>query len=145
MTDQSLVKLPTWFWIVAVAALLWNLLGVMAFVGQVTLTPEALAEMEPGERALYENVPIWATIAFALAVFGGALGCVLLLLRKRLASTVFLISLIGIVVQMGYNFFLSGSLAVYGPGALAMPVMILVIGAGLLLFSKHAAKVGWIS
>ena len=145
MSDQTLIKLPTWFWIVAVAALLWNLLGVMAFVGQVTLTPEALAKMEPGERALYENVPIWATIAFALAVFGGALGCVLLLLRKGLASTVFLISLIGIVVQMGYNFLLSGSLAVYGPGALAMPVMILIIGAGLLLFSKHAAKVGWIS
>ncbi|MEL7491192.1 MAG: hypothetical protein AAGJ73_10770 [Pseudomonadota bacterium] len=145
MSDQTLIKLPTWFWIVAVAALLWNLLGVMAFVGQVTLTPEALAKMEPGERALYENVPVWATIAFALAVFGGALGCVLLLLRKGLASTVFLISLIGIVVQMGYNFLLSGSLAVYGPGALAMPVMILIIGAGLLLFSKHAAKVGWIS
>ena len=142
--SQSSTKPPVWFYIVAALALLWNLMGVMVFIAQVTTSPDALAAMPENERTLYENFPLWALIAFAAAVFGGAAGCILLLLRKSLATTIFMVSLAGIVVQMIYNLFVSGAMDVYGPGAIAMPIMILIIGVVLIWFSKFATKSGWI-
>jgi hypothetical protein len=64
------------------------------------------------ERALYESVPAWATGAFAVAVWGGALGCLLLLLKKKLATPVLILSFIGIVVQMIHSFFIANSIEV---------------------------------
>ena len=65
-------EIPRWFSVVAWVALVWNLLGVMAFAAQMMMTPEMLAALPEAERNLYENVPMWATIAFACAVLSSA-------------------------------------------------------------------------
>ena len=78
-------KPPLWFWILSALLLVWNLLGVMAYVQEATMTAEALQAMPAAERALLQSRPAWATAAFAFAVFGGASGCLLLLLRTRIA------------------------------------------------------------
>ncbi|MFP6836693.1 MAG: hypothetical protein VB948_11395 [Pseudomonadales bacterium] len=49
-----------------------------------------------------------------MAVFGGALGCILLLLRKPVALYVFIASLIGALVTMIHGLGMTGSNA--GPG-----------------------------
>jgi hypothetical protein len=77
-------KPPVWFTIVAVLALIWNAFGVMAYIMQVTMTPEALATLPVAEQALYTNLPAWYTGAFAIAVFGGALASLALVLKKEL-------------------------------------------------------------
>jgi len=138
-------KVPMWFWIVAVLALLWNALGVMAYLMQVMMTPETLALMPDAERALYENVPPWVTGAFAIAVFGGTLGSLALLLKKAIAYVLLLLSFIAILAQMTYNVFMSKALEVYGPGGLAMPIMTLGIGLSLIFIAKSAKTRGWIS
>ncbi|MFS4468339.1 hypothetical protein [Maribacter sp. 2210JD10-5] len=142
---NSTVKPPVWFWIVSVLALLWNLAGVMAYLGQAYLSIEDLEKMSQAERLLYESQPAWVTGAFALAVWGGALGCILLLFRKKWATPIFIISLVGILGQMSYNFFMSNSFEVYGPGAMIMPIMVLLVGIGLVLFSKKAVAKNWIN
>ena len=143
--SSTATKLPIWFWIIAGVALVWNGLGVMAFVMQITMSPEALAAMPEAERALYETFPTWALIAFAAAVFGGAIGSLLLLLRNGLAHPVFIVSLAGIVIQMIYNFFIAETMDVYGPGSTIMPIMVLVIGGFLVWFSKSSKQKGWLS
>lgn len=145
MSDDISLKPPTWFWIVAALALVWNLLGVFAYLGQVFATPEMLDAMTADQRALMENTPAWATGAFAIAVWGGALGCILLLLRKELSKIVFVISLIGILVQMYYNVFMSNSMEVYGPGGLVMPIIVLLVGVGLIWMADMAEKKEWIN
>jgi hypothetical protein len=137
-------KPATWFWVVSVIALLWNLMGVMAYVMHVTMTPEALNALPAQERALYTDVPLWATAAFAVAVWGSTLGCILLLIRRKLATPVFVISFIAILLQMIHSVFISNSIAVYGPGGLVMPIMVLVIGLYLIVFSRQAASKGWL-
>ena len=94
MTDISTNKPPIWFWVIAVVALVWNLMGVMAYIGQAYMTEAELNALPEVEQALYANYPAWATAAFAIAVFGGAIASIALLLRKKLAKTLFLISLI---------------------------------------------------
>ncbi|MEO7990129.1 MAG: hypothetical protein ABI663_11340 [Chryseolinea sp.] len=136
-------KPKTWFWIVSAVALIWNLMGVMAYISQVTMSPEALQALPENQRALYESAPSWATGAFAIAVWGGTLGCILLLLRRKLATPVLILSLAGILVQMYHSFFISNSLEVFGPGGLVMPIMIIVIGIWLIWLSRKATTNGW--
>lgn len=140
----SVNKPATWFWIVSAIALVWNLMGVMAYIAQVTISAETLQALPDNERALYESAPTWATAAFAIAVWGGVLGSILLLIRKKWATAVLIVSFIGIVVQMIHSFFIANSFEVYGPGGLVMPVMILIFGAGLIWFSRKAEANGWL-
>ncbi len=135
---------PRWFYAVSALALLWNLMGVGAYIAQVTMSPETLAALPAAERALYETTPAWAVGAFAVAVFGGALGSLLLLLKRRLARPVLIASLAGIAVQMVHSFLIARTMAVYGSGSAVMPVMVLVIGVALVFFAAHAARRGWI-
>lgn len=143
MSEKTAV--PVWFWVVAIVALIWNLLGAMAYIDQMSMTPEVLAALPDEQRVLYETVPAWATGAFAIAVFGGVLGCLLLLLKKKLAITLFIISLLGVLVQMFHSFFMTNSFEVFGPGGLIMPIMVFVIGFLLIWFSKMAKTKDWIS
>jgi len=143
MTDSN--KPTTLFWIIGVAALVWNALGVMQYLGLAYMTDEVRAALPEAERALYENIPTWVTAAFAIAVFGGLIGSAFLLMRKKLARPMFLISLIAIVVQMSYNLFMSKAAEVYGPGSIVMPIMVILIGVFLLMYSKKTIAKGWLS
>ncbi|MGB5668206.1 MAG: hypothetical protein WBM53_15325 [Maribacter sp.] len=146
MTNNGKVKPPVWFWVVSVVALLWNLMGAMAYIGQAYMTDEVKAALPADQQALLENIPAWATAAFAIAVWGGVLGCIALLLRKKWARPVLVISLLGILVQMSYSFFMSNALEVYGTAqGMVMPLLIIVIGVVLVLFAKSSQNKGWIS
>jgi hypothetical protein len=145
MSEETSNKKPVWFWIVGWGALLWNLMGVFAYIMQVTMSPEMMATMPEAQREILENTPAWATGAFALAVFGGAFGSLLLLLKKKWAFELFVISLIGVTVQMYHSLFLSNSIEVYGPGGAVMPIMVVLFGIGLIWMAKHSISKGWIS
>jgi hypothetical protein len=135
---------PRWFWIVAAAAILWNLLGVVAYIMDVTISEEALAALPDDQRALYEGEPAWATGAYAVAVFGGLLGSILLALRRRLAAPVLVVSLAAVLVQIFEAFALSDTLTVIGPSSVVLPAAIIAIGVGLAWFSFRARNLGWL-
>jgi hypothetical protein len=137
-------KTPLWFWIISSVLLLWNLVGVMAYIAQVSMSPEAMAALPAPERALYESTPAWANAAFAVAVWAGTLGCALLLLKRASAFYVLLTSLLGVLVQMSHSFFMSQSFDVYGPGAAIMPVIIILIAGFLVWFSLWAKERAWL-
>lgn len=134
-----------WFWIVSGLLLAWNLLGVMAYVQESTMSAEALGAMPDAQRALLQSRPAWATAAFAVAVFGGAAGCLMLLLRSRLAVPVLALSCVGVVAQMTHAFLIADSYAVYGPGGTIMPAMVLAISIFLVWYARRAHKRGWLA
>ena len=137
-------KPATWFWVVSAIALVWNLLGVMAYLTQVTMSSEALQALPEKERLLIQSVPAWSISAFAIAVWGSTLGSILLLLRKKLATVVFIFAFAGIVVQMYYNLFISKAFEVYGFGGIAMPILVFTIGIFLIWFSRKSTTHGWL-
>lgn len=143
MTNGS-VKPPTWFWVVAVIALIWNLMGVGAYLGEAFATEEMLAAMPDEQREVLASRPAWATAAFALAVWGGFFGSLLLVLRRKLAQTILIVSLLGVLVQMIYNLFIAGSTITYGPGQIVMALMIPLVSIGLVLMAKKGIAVGWL-
>ncbi len=138
------VKPPLWFWVVSTAMLLWNGAGAMAYVADATITADALNALPEAERALRLSRSAWATAAFAVAVFGGAVGCLLLLVRSRWASPVLVLSLLGVVVQMTHAFLIANGYEVYGPPGLIMPALVLTFSLFLVGFARRARARGWL-
>jgi Co/Zn/Cd efflux system component len=137
-------KPTTWFWIISIVSLIWNLIGVMAFYMQLSMAPEAIHAMPLAEQELYTSMPSWTMYAFALAVLGDTLGSVLLLLRKRLATPVFAIAFVFTLAQMVYTIFISNLLAVRGAAGVVFPVIILLVGVMLIWFANRSADKGWL-
>lgn len=144
MSEIQQTKPGTLFWSIAIIALLWNLSGLFAFFGDVLMTEEALAALTDAQRELYESTPVWLKFFYGIAVFGGTLGCVLLLMKKALSIQVFIISLIAIIVQMSYSFFMTNATEVYGMVSIIMPIIVIGIGIFLVWFASYAKKQHWI-
>ncbi|SHI88797.1 hypothetical protein [Pseudozobellia thermophila] len=136
----NLKKPPAWFWVVSIVALLWNIIGVMAYLADAFMSAEALAALSQEQQNLYESRPAWVTAAFAFAVWGGLLGSLALLLRKDWALPLFIVSLVGVLAQNVYQFFLSNTFEVLGREAMAFPLLIITTGILLIIFAKWAKK-----
>ncbi len=145
MSELLNKEAPKWFMVVSVILLIWNLVGVMKYISLVTMTPEALALLSEAERQLHETTPAWATAAFAVAVNFGALGCLLLVLKRNLAGLFLQLSLAGVLVQMYHSFFMNKSYEVLGPVGLILPVMVLIIAIYLVLLANRAKTHRWTS
>ena len=133
------------FWVISGLALVWNLIGVINYLGQVLITDEILKSLPKEQQLMYQDVPSWVTAAFAVAVFSGTVGAIFLLLKKRVSSIFFILSFVGIIIQMTYGLLISKNTNSYGPLGLVMPLMIIAIGGYLIWYSKKAAKHRWIS
>ncbi|MDX1516714.1 MAG: hypothetical protein R3288_07735 [Woeseiaceae bacterium] len=142
MNESSTARPTTGFWVISGIALVWNLLGVAAYLMHVSLGPDDFAAMSEAEAALYTDAPSWVTGAYAIAVFGGALGCVGLLLRKAWALPVFVVSMVGILAQMGYSLLVQNTIEVMGASIVIMPLVIIAIGAYLIWFSQRSRSTG---
>lgn len=142
--ETSTNKAPKWFMAVAIIALIWNLLGVLAYLGQAMASPEQMAQMPEEQRLLIENRPAWATAAFAIGVWGGLVGCILLVLKNKFAKPLLIASLLGVLVQMTYNLLIAETTMDYGPGAIVMTLMIPLISVYLIYVANRGQKEGWI-
>ena len=136
---------PKWYLPVTISALLWNLLGCAAYLSDVMLTADDLAQMSAAERALYETRPAWAVAATAIAVWGGAAGCVGLVWRKRGAMPLLVASLAGVGVQDVGLFVLSAPAMQVAPTAVVLQGLVLLIAIGLVLLARKASARRWIA
>jgi len=134
MENQS-KKATTSFKIIAIVALIWNLLGVFAYLGQVYMTEETIALLPQEQQNFFAHAPAWYTGAFAIAVFAGALGCLALLLRKSVAKILLLLSLIGVLVQSAYSFFIQTDMPISAAKA-GGPIVIILVSIFLVWYSR---------
>src|SRR3546814_18207171 len=81
--ESKAMKVPASVWIVGALALLWNLVGVAAFVMQVAMPAEALGAMPAEQRAIYAATPAWLYVFYGLATFGGVAGSIGLRSEER--------------------------------------------------------------
>ena len=141
MTDQPSAGIHWSFWVIVIVALIWNGLGVANYLSQ--MNPDSLASLPEPYRAVIESRPAWATGGFAVAVFGGVVGCLLLLFKKAAAFYAFVLSLIGVVVQAIPIVTSLGELS--DPTQIVVTTtMTLAVAAFLIWYSKLAEKKGWV-
>jgi hypothetical protein len=131
MADAT-VKAPWHIWLTGIIAVLFNAIGVFDFVMTMAQGAEyqASAGMTPDQIAHYQTMPGWMTIVWAIGVFTAFLASILLLLRRKLALPVFVLSLAAFLVSLLYTYVLTNGGALMGR---QMAIMSAVI-AGLLVF-----------
>lgn len=143
---NATTKPNTAFWIIAVLALLWNLIGVFFWVSEYFLmTEEIKAALPPEQIELMNNAPAWNIYVYGIAVFGAVLASVMLLMRKKLALPLFGISLIAILIVQGYWIFAMDTVGKMGPQALIMPLIVIAIAIFEYFYSKGAVRNGWLA
>jgi len=107
------------------------------------MDPDNLAAMPDMYRVLIESRPIWATGAFAVAVIGGAIGCVLLMAKNSGAYKVFVVSLLGAIVTLIHALGLGGITA--NPMEFVVGNLIqLGVTVFLIWYAKWTLGKGWI-
>lgn len=138
-------KPTTSFWIIAVAFLFWNLVGLILYYMQMTTSPEVMAESySPEQVDFITSTPVWATSAYAIAVTAGVLGAAMLLLRRTVAVPLFIVSFVAVLVQDLDAFVLRGALQQFGGGALVLPSIVIVVCVVEIWYSRSAKGRGWL-
>jgi hypothetical protein len=145
MTDESApaeaTTTPAWYWLVAAACLLFEGAGAYLFANSLTLDP---ATLPLDQRAVFEATPQWMTIAWAIAIGSGLLGAIGLLLRRRFAEPLLLISLIAVAVQFSGIFLVKQLRELTPEDHLMVPIVILLFAYGFWQSSKLARRSGWL-
>jgi hypothetical protein len=133
-------KAPWHLWVVGALALLWNCGGAFDYLMTQTRNASYMSAFTPEQLAYFYGFPKWVVATWAVSVWGGVAGALLLLLRRRLAVPVFAASLAAMLPTFFHNYVLTDGLAVMGGVAgLAFTVVIVVAGVALLFYARALA------
>jgi hypothetical protein len=143
MQQAVSARAPAHIWIVGILALLWNGYASYDYLMTNMKNPAYLAQFPADQLAYWETLPSWLTAFWALGVWGGLAGALLLLARSRYAVHAFAVSLLGIVVSFGYQMFATKMPASMTEGAMAIiPWVVFGIGVFLLWYAMRQRKGG---
>jgi hypothetical protein len=145
MTGEARRAAPRWLTVIGILSLLWNLMGLWSFVTNWQMAKTGYAGLPDVQRALWNSMPTWTWLAFAVAVGFGTLGAILLILRKRSAAPLFLISFIAILVQFSFPIFMTDAYSKMGAELITFPIILAVVGLGEWLLARRWAARDWLS
>ena len=139
-----MTKAPTWYYAVAGVLTLWALIGCYAYLGQVTLSAADLARLPLAQQDMMKGLPVWITAVYAIAVWSALAGAICLLLRMKFARTAYIVSLVAIIVQFGWILTALPIIQTMGfAEAAGFPIVIAIVGAFAVWFSRMAMSRGW--
>ena len=140
-TEQARRGIPGWFYAVALLAVLFEAFGCWMYITQVSADR---ASMPLDQRAMWDATPTWMTAAYAVAVWSGLAGALLLILRRKLAVPVLLLSLLAVIVQFS-GLFLTRQLRETVPDtALVAPIFLIIACYLIFMFARVAQRRGWL-
>lgn len=142
---MAATRAPGWYWGVSIILLLWALAGCAAFAAHLAIDQKALAAMTDYDRRYFLALPSWFVAAFALATVPAIAGGIALVARSRFALPLYVLSLIGVVIQFGYVLGATDLIAVKGfATAAGFPIFIFAMALVQIWFARHAATKGWL-
>ena len=143
MQQAVSARTPAHLWIVGALSLLWNAFGCYDYLMTNMRNQAYLSQFSADQLAYFDNLPAWLTAFWALGVWGGLAGSVLLLARSRYAVWTFGLSLMGAIVGLGYQMFMTQMPASMKEGFMGvMPWVIILVAAFLFWYAWNAEKKG---
>lgn len=143
---ESARRRPWHLWVIGIVGGLWSSMGVVSFVLTQMRVEAVMSQFPPQQREYFESFPLWAVAFWAIWVFGGVIGSLLLLLRNRLAFPVLLASVIGAMVSnLGGLFLLGGMEVMAETGGLGLTVYPVIFAAFLAYYARAMIKKGVLS
>ena len=147
MSEESSIKPTTAFWVIGGLLAVWNLSGLYMYYQMSITTPEQLQAAGYGAEQIAHvlGTPAWAHSAYAIAVNAGVLGVIFLLLRKAWAIPMFVLSLLGALLQDLDAYVLRGALDHFESVWLVIPITVIVICVFEIWYSLRARSKGWLT
>lgn len=137
------VKAPWHLWAVGIVGTLWSAMGAMDYVMTKLRVESYMAAFTPEQVEFFYGFPIWVNATWATAVWGGVIGCLLLLMRKSVAVGVLLVSFIAMAITAFHNFVLSNGMEVMGDTfSLVFSAIIFLVALALYLYAKAMSAKG---
>ena len=134
---------PWHLWLIGLIGILWSSIGVMSFMLTQMNVEAVMSRFPPQQREYFESFPAWAVAFWAIGVFGGLIGGLLLILKNRLAFHVLLVSAIGAIVSnLGGLFLLGGMAVMRETGGLGFTAVPIVFGAFLAYYARAMNQKG---
>jgi hypothetical protein len=134
---------PWQVWVIGITGGLWNTMGVVSFMLTQMKVEAVMSRFPPPQRAYFESFPLWTVAFWAIGVFGGVVGCLLLLRRNRLALHVLLASVTGTIVStLGGLFLLGGMEVMRETDGLGLTVFPIIVAALLAYYARAMSKKG---
>lgn len=122
VATQTPGRAPWHLWLVGGLGLLWNGFGCFDYV-MTTAGGEAYLRslgMDDTAIAYYAAMPAWMTAVWAVGVWGGLLGTILLLIRSGWAFLAFVASFAAFVLSVVYTYVFSNGADFAPEGAVIM-------------------------
>ena len=133
-------RTPMHLWVVGGLAVLWNAFGSIDYLMTRLRNLDWLSQGGGDPQAMLawvDSFPIWAQFGWGLGVWMGLFGSILLLMRHRWAVPVLGLSLLGAVLGLGYQIFMSPPPAPMNEGPMALlPWIIILVAALLVLYAR---------
>lgn len=134
------------FWIIGIVALLWNGMGVYNYLIQAYQTEAYTSSITEDQLAFMDSLPSWNTALFALAVFSGLIGTILMLMRKKSAVSLFILSFVTATIGQIYWLFGTNAAEVFSESMpYVMPIIIIVFCLFLVWYSRDQKAKGVLS
>lgn len=133
---------PWHLWLVGVLGVLWNSVGALDYFMTQTRNESYMGSFAPEQLESLYGLPAWLVGLWALAVWGGVLGALLVLLRKSLAVPVLLVSLLAMTATAIHNTLSTDGLYATGGTAPGFVLLIFFVALGLWLYARAMGERG---
>lgn len=131
-----------WFTVAAIASLLFMGLGCISYLMHVFANPAA---MPLDQRAAFDAEPAWVTGAYAVAVWGGLAGAILLLLRKKAGELLLLLSVAAVLVWLTGLVLVTPLRENMSANDLLVAMVVAALTWTIYWFARHSRQRGWLS
>lgn len=138
---RSVTPAPGWFSVAAIGALLWETLGSGLLVMHAITDPTTLPR---DQQAIWQATPPWMNFAWGFAVVAGLAGAILLVMRKRRAGPLLLLSLLAVTVQFSGMLIVPALRELIASDDLLAPFVVLVVCYGIWMLARRGRKEGWL-
>lgn len=133
-------KTPWHLWVVGGIGLPWNAMGAFDYLMTQTENESYMANFTPEQLEFFYGFPTWLVAFWALAVWGGLAGSALLLMKKKLAVQVFLVSWVCMIVTAIHNFFIANGAEIMGATGAIFSLVIFLFAGFEWFYSKAMAE-----
>jgi hypothetical protein len=142
--DERFTPRPVanWFMAGAVASLLFMGLGCISYLMHVLANPDTLPL---DQRMAYEAEPAWVTGAYAVAVWVGLAGTILLIMKRKIAEWALLVSLAAVLIWFAGLLLVGPLRDSMSANDLLVAIVVAAVTWTIYWFARHSRQRGWLT
>jgi hypothetical protein len=139
--DYAPGPIARWFMPAAIATLLFMAAGCASYLMHVATDP---ASLPIDRRAAFEAEPAWVTGAYAVAVWAGLAGAILLVMKRKLAETALLVSVVAVLVWLAGLLLVTDLREALSANDLVVAIVVAALTWTIFWFARHSRQREWL-